>query len=74
MKTQRTIDLHGVKHEDVTHRLEEFFFWDSIEFRNTKIITGNSSGMQKIVTEWLEGYDFKYYTPLNNPGEIQVLE
>lgn len=74
MKTQRTIDLHGVKHEGVAHRLEEFFFWDSIEFKNTKIITGKSSDMQKIVTEWLEGYDFKYYIPLNNPGEIQVIE
>ena len=42
MKTQRTLDLHNVKHEDVHHRLEEFFFWDSTEFRNTKIITGNS--------------------------------
>ena len=74
MKTQRTLDLHGVKHEGVHHRLEEFFFWDSTEFRNTKIITGNSLQMQKIVTEWLEGYDFKYYTPTNNLGEIQVIE
>jgi DNA-nicking Smr family endonuclease len=47
MKTQRTLDLHGVKHEDVTHRLEQFFFWDSSGFKNTKIITGKSTPMQK---------------------------
>lgn len=74
MKTQRTLDLHGVKHEDVEKELVDFFFWHSQEFRNTKIITGNSSTMQKIVTEWLDGYDFKYYIPSNNLGEIQVIE
>jgi DNA-nicking Smr family endonuclease len=74
MKTQRTLDLHGVKHEDVTHRLEQFFFWDSSGFKNTKIITGKSTVMQDIVTEWLDGYDFKYYIPSNNLGEIQVIE
>jgi DNA-nicking Smr family endonuclease len=74
MKTQRTLDLHGVKHEDVEKELVDFFFWYSQEFKNTKIITGKSSAMQKIVTEWLDGYDFKYYIPLNNQGEIQVIE
>ena len=74
MKTQRTLDLHGVKHEGVHHRLEEFYLWDSTEFKNTKIITGNSTQMQSLVTEWLEGYDFKYYIPSNNLGEIQVVE
>ena len=74
MKTQRTLDLHGVKHEGVHHRLEEFFFWASTEFKNTKIITGNSTQMQSLVPEWLEGYDFKYYIPSNNLGEIQVVE
>ena len=45
MKTQRTLDLHGVKHEDVEHKLNEFFFWDYTEFENTKIITGKSDKM-----------------------------
>ena len=74
MKTQRTLDLHGIKHEDVEHKLSEFFFWDDPEFRNTKIITGKSEQMQKLVVEWLEGYEFKYYIPTTNIGEIQVIE
>jgi DNA-nicking Smr family endonuclease len=74
MKTQRTLDLHGVKHEDVEHRLEQFFFWEASGFKPTKIITGNSTPMKDIVTKWLDGYDFKYYIPLNNPGEILVIE
>ncbi len=74
MKTQRTLDLHGVKHEDVEYKLEQFFFWETSEFKPTKIITGNSTPMKDIVTKWLDGYDFKYYIPLNNPGEIQVIE
>jgi len=74
MKTQRTLDLHGVKHQDVEHKLSEFFFWDDPDFKNTKIITGKSEQMQKLVVEWLEGYEFKYYIPTTNIGEIQVIE
>jgi len=74
MKTQRTLDLHGVKHQDVEHKLSEFFFWDDPDFKNTKIITGKSEQMQKLVVEWLEGYEFKYYIPTVNIGEIQVIE
>jgi len=73
MKTQRTLDLHGIHHKDVEHRLNEFFFWDNTDFENTKIITGKSDKMQKIVVEWLDVLDFKYYIPTNNIGEIQVI-
>jgi DNA-nicking Smr family endonuclease len=73
MKTQRTLDLHGVKHEDVEHKLNEFFFWDHTEFENTKIITGKSDKMREIVVKWLDVLDYKYYIPNNNAGEIQVI-
>lgn len=73
MKTQRTLDLHGVKHEDVEHKLNEFFFWDYTEFENTKIITGKSDKMRETVVKWLDVLDYKYYIPNNNAGEIQVI-
>jgi hypothetical protein len=70
----RTLDLHGVPHKEVEDKLSEFFFWHGVENAQAKIITGNSDHMQRLVLEWLDECEFKYYIPASNLGEIQVVE
>jgi DNA-nicking Smr family endonuclease len=73
MKRKVTLDLHGVKHSEVEDRLIDFYFWKGQDPKDTLIITGNSSVMQKIVTEWLEENELDYYIPSYNSGEIQII-
>lgn len=48
------IDLHGVKHEDVT-RTVDMFIWECIQTGTSQgtIITGNSHAMKQIVVACL---------------------
>ena len=69
-----SLDLHGVKHKDVEDRLLQFFFWEKPGYNQYRVITGNSHQMKKIVTEWLDKYEYSYYIPTHNLGEIQVSE
>ena len=46
-----TLDLHGIKHEDVEKMVEEFVVLEDLPAR---IITGGSNTMKGIVTEVLE--------------------
>tara|TARA_R110000772_G_scaffold3031_3_gene11117 strand:- start:6550 stop:6768 length:219 start_codon:yes stop_codon:yes gene_type:complete len=64
------LDLHGVYYVEVENTLSNFFFWD--DHKEGIIITGNSYDMRKLVTEWLEGYDFLYYIEPHNQGRIIV--
>ena len=50
-----TLDLHNVKHEDVTRKVDEFL-WLAMRNgeSNVKIITGNSIVMRNIVLKCLE--------------------
>ena len=73
MKRKVTLDLHGVKHSEVEDRLIDFYFWKGQDPKDTLIIVGNSSVMQKIVTEWLEENELDYYIPSYNSGEIQII-
>ncbi|MHA1948271.1 MAG: hypothetical protein ACW99G_02750 [Candidatus Thorarchaeota archaeon] len=49
-----TLDLHGIKHENVNNLVEDFILRVDIPCR---IITGNSPTMKRIVTEVLEKYN-----------------
>lgn len=69
-----SLDLHGVKHKDVEDRLTKFFFWEKPGYNQYTVITGNSHQMKEIVTEWLDRYEYSYYIPSHNLGEIQVSE
>lgn len=69
-----TLDLHGVKHKDVVDKLTDHFFWSTPDSSQYRIIIGNSQKMQDIVVEWLEEYEYKYYIPSHNLGEIRVVE
>lgn len=73
MKSKLTLDLHGVKHQDVELMLENFFFWENqTPTQLVEIVTGKSPTMQKIVTQWLDSNDFSYYIPAYNLGTIYV--
>tara|TARA_R100001082_G_C4241896_1_gene107696 strand:+ start:155 stop:370 length:216 start_codon:yes stop_codon:yes gene_type:complete len=52
-----TLDLHGVKHEDVSQVCHEFV---NLNWGNEmRIITGYSAKMKKLVSEALEIYDLE---------------
>jgi hypothetical protein len=69
-----TLDLHGTKHTEVEDKLTRYFFWDQPGHNQYTIITGNSKKMQEIVFEWLNKYEYKYYIPSHNLGEIKIVE
>ena len=64
------LDLHGYKHIEVEDEVENFVLRNKTPMR---IITGNSDKMKKLVIKILEHYDFKYYIPAHNTGEIVIL-
>jgi hypothetical protein len=57
------MDLHGVRHADVSNEVKRFLEdqWDKEEA--LQIITGNSSKMKELVVEVLDSYGL-------NPTEI----
>lgn len=68
----KTLDLHGVKHEDVETQVVDFATKNSVPF---KIITGNSNRMKQLVTQVLtrfklEAHEESYY----NLGSLIVIE
>ena len=73
MKPKTELDLHGIKHQDVEHTLENFFLWETKNQKQLiEVITGRSPQMQNIVTKWLDKYEFSYYIPAYNTGVIYV--
>ena len=69
-----TLDLHGLKHSEVKDKLTRYLFWEKPGHKQYTIITGNSKKMQEIVVEFLEKYEYKYYIPSHNLGEIKVID
>lgn len=69
-----TLDLHGYTHAQVEDKLSQFFFWEEPGHKQYTIITGNSKKMQEIVIDYLDKYEYRYYIPAHNLGEIQVFE
>lgn len=69
-----TLDLHGLKHSEVKDKLTRYLFWEKPGHKQYTIITGNSKKMQEIVLEFLEKYEYKYYIPSHNLGEIKVID
>jgi hypothetical protein len=66
-----TLDLHGVKHQDVEILVEDFVLENHAPL---EIITGNSNAMKKLVVDVLVRHDFKYMDgDLWNRGKIIVL-
>tara|TARA_Y100000589_G_C27110869_1_gene612163 strand:+ start:809 stop:1057 length:249 start_codon:yes stop_codon:yes gene_type:complete len=67
------LDLHGIKHADVTELVEDYIL-NNQKFCPLKIITGNSDKMKKIVIEVLETHRFNFDEgDFYNRGYINVL-
>ena len=58
MKEIKIIDLHGVRHNDVTPLLSNKFFWENVY--EAEIITGGSIIMKEIVRDWLDKHKMNY--------------
>ena len=65
-----TLDLHGVFYTEVEDKLVDFFFWE--DHKEGVIITGDSYEMRKMVSDWLDKYEYTYHTPYNNTVRIIV--
>ena len=51
----KTLDLHGVKHEDVDRLVENFVILNEVPM---KIITGNSEKMMELTLDVLNRHEF----------------
>ena len=67
------IDLHGVKHEQVSNLLDRFI-WDSMRrgLTSIDIITGNSEAMKTIVKDVLGEYELVAENSITNTGMLLV--
>jgi hypothetical protein len=65
------LDLHGKKHNEVSHLIEDYILTTKTPF---SIITGNSNTMKNITTNILDNYKFKWVIFSANLGEIIILE
>lgn len=67
----KELDLHGLYHYQVRGTVENFVLLNARQLP-LRIITGYSDFMRQNVIEILNHYNFEYYTPSHNPGEIIV--
>jgi hypothetical protein len=67
----KELDLHGLYHHQVLGEVENFVLLNSKQIP-LRIITGYSEFMKNVVCEVLQKYNFEYYIPPHNPGEVIV--
>lgn len=69
----KKIDLHGIKHEFVSRRLDTFF-WEMMQKNEVEIevITGISTRMKEIVKETCDDYSFDVIEHPTNIGCVIV--
>ncbi len=67
------LDLHGVKHENVTREIDNFL-WECMNKKVTQIeiITGNSSIMRELVDSCISEYGFSVNPHFTREGSILV--
>lgn len=67
------LDLHGIKHQDVTRQLD-IFIWEqmNISVSYFQIVTGNSETMKNLVKECLKEYGLVGREEIFNSGTITV--
>ena len=67
------LDLHGVKHEDVSRKID-VFIWDNMQRSvfQVVIITGKSESMKELVQKCLKEYGLIGYEQLVNTGILIV--
>ena len=67
----KQLDLHGVKHSDLSRELDRFFTGSSLPL---VVITGNSKRMKELVAQIAEQYDLKTRETLANSGRLIVYD
>jgi len=68
-----SLDLHGVKHEDVPREVDKFIGSHLMGGSNSVIIiTGNSDEMKRIVGDTLSDYGISYSESWGNTGELAI--
>jgi DNA-nicking Smr family endonuclease len=69
----KQLDLHGVKHQDVQKKLDDFL-WEQMQAKThqAEIITGISSKMKSIVNEIVKDYGMNMEDSWGNPGSVIV--
>lgn len=67
------IDLHGVKHENVSRQLD-IFFWEMMQKKlpQVEVVTGVSSRMKELVKETCRDYNFEMVENPINIGSVFV--
>ena len=67
------IDLHGLTHKQAITKVEEYLLLNSVKnIVEVKLITGNSSILQNKLIKLCDRYNFSYYIPAHNMGEMYV--
>ena len=66
------IDLHGVRHKDVSRKLD-IFFWEMMKknISEVEVVTGISEQMKKIVIKTSKDYDFNIVENFNE-GSLKI--
>ena len=67
------IDLHGIKHENVSRQLD-IFFWEMMQknVSQVEVVTGISNRMKEIVRETCKDYKFEVIENTINIGSVFV--
>ena len=67
------IDLHGIKHENVSRQLD-IFFWEMMQKNvpQVEVVTGISNRMKEIVRETCKDYNFEVIENTINIGSAFV--
>ena len=60
MARKIVLDLHMVRHKDVSDTLSNYFFFKGNKAIGAFIITGDSEPMRELVVKWLKEWDFTY--------------
>ena len=67
------LDLHGVRHGDVTNKTDKFIGEHLLKgSAQVIIITGHSKSMKKLVSEVLKDYNLTSETSFFNNGSVNV--
>ena len=73
---RKSIDLHGLSHEESLVKVEEYLLLNS--FNNDldlELITGKSPKLQeKIINQILIKHDYNYYIPNYNTGVMSITD
>lgn len=67
----KTLDLHGIKHADVTKKMDDFLYqMINKKVNEAYVVTGHSTQMKKIVSEVLEEYNINATEDFLNKGML----